>query len=249
MLFEEQFIPLEARVLLTASSLQPGNDLLHEATREESLSDKAGPGHLLGGEVPPHQDHLSDGSPQTSSVLRQGHTPATLGDLTQPGEKCTKGGFIISVDNIKEREDGHPQPSGGAIHSGHQEFWKVGEGQDQSLHCGRHLSSVSSPAVLVVLTEEVKVHTLTEDSSHTSEEQAPQPGRGGSVREDLDHLVNDGGGEGTLQPALVISEGDLSEGLVKPEMNVTVLPRLETVRLGPPLLTISLVVIQQLLEQ
>ena len=120
---------------------------------------------------------------------------------------------------------------------------------NKNIHCGLHLSSVSSPVVLVILTEEVKVHTLTEDSPNTGDEQTPQPGDAGSVGEDLDHLVNDSGGEGTLQPALVISEGDLSEGLVKPEMNVTVLPRLETVRLGPPLLTISLVVIQQLLEQ
>ena len=247
MLFEEQFIPLEARVLLTAGSLQPGNDLLHEATREESLSDKAGPGHLLGGEVPPHQDHLSDGSPQTSSVLRQGHTPATLGDLTQPGEKCTKGGFIISVDNIKKGEDGHPQPSGGAIHSGHQEFWKVGEGQDQSLHCGRHLSSVSSPAVLVILTEEVKVHTLTEDSSHPRDQQPPQSRDGGRVSEDLHNLVDDGGGEGPLQPALVVSEADLGEGLVQPEVDVVVLPRLQTVRLRPSLLSVRFVVVQQLL--
>ena len=249
MLFEEQFIPLEARVLLTASSLEPGHDLLHQTAREESLSDEAGPGHLLGGEVATNQDHLSHSSAQTSSKLRQSYTPATLGDLTQPGVKCTKGGFIISVDNIKERQDGHPQPCGGAIHSGHQQFGKVGEGEDEPLHGCRHLSGVSSPAVLVVLAQEVKVHSLTEDPPHPGDEEPLQPRQAGSVTEDLHHLVNDGGGEGTLQPALVVSEGDLSEGLVKPEMNVTVLPRLETVRLGPPLLTISLVVIQQLLEQ
>ena len=175
MLFEEQFIPLEARVLLTASSLEPGHDLLHQTAREEGLSEEAGPGHLLGREVTTNQDHLSHSSAQTSSELRQGHTAATLRDLAQPGVKCTKGGFIISVDNIKERQDGHPQPCGGAIHSGHQELGEVGEGQDEPLHGSRHLSSVSPPAFLVVLAEEVKVHSLAEYSSHPGDEQPSQP--------------------------------------------------------------------------
>ena len=249
MLFEEQLVPLEARVLLTASSLHPGHDLLHQAAREESLGDESGPGHFLGSQVAASQDHLSYGSAQTSSELRQGHTAATLRDLAQPGVKCTKGGFIISVDNIKERQDGHPQPCGGTIHSGHQELGKVGEAKDQPLHSSRHLSRVSSPAVLVVLAKEVKVHSLTEDSPHPGDEEPPQPRDAGSVGEDLHHLVNDGGSEGALQSALVVSECDLSEGLVEPQVNVTVLAGLETVRLAPAPLAIRLVVIQQLLTQ
>ena len=249
MLFEEQLVPLEARVLLTASSLQPGDDLLHQTAGEESLSDEAGPGHLLGSEVTTNQDHLSDGSAQTSSELRQSHAPTTLGYLTQPGEKCTKGGFIIGVDNIAERQDGHPQPCGGSVHRGHQQLGEVGEGEHQALHGSRHLGGVSPPAVLVVLAQEVKVHSLTEDSSHAGDEQPPQPGHAGSVTQDLDHLVNDGRGEGTLQPALVVRQGDLSEVLVQPQVDVTVLAGLETVRLRPPLLALRLVVIQQLLRQ
>ena len=61
MLFEEEFVPLEARVLLTASPLEPGDDLLHETAGEEDLRDEAGPRHLLGSEVAAYQDHLSHG--------------------------------------------------------------------------------------------------------------------------------------------------------------------------------------------
>ena len=247
MLFEEQLVPLEARVLLTASSLHPGHDLLHQAAREESLGDESGPGHFLGSQVAASQDHLSYGSAQTSSELRQSHTARTLGNLTQPGEGCVKGGFIISVDNIEERQDGHPQPAGHTVHRGHQEFRKVGEAEDEPLHGCRHLGSVSSPPVLAVLAEEVKVHTLTEDSSHPRDQQPPQSRDGGRVGEDLHNLVDDGGGEGPLQPALVVSEADLGEGLVQPEVDVVVLPRLQTVRLRPSLLSVRFVVVQQLL--